>query len=172
MPIDQDSHMTESNQAPIAELKELLERRDIAMFVTSDSTGQMRSRPMTTQRVDDQGELWFMTRDDTSVAQDVVSTPQVCLNFAADDDNRYVVLYGDCKTVRDAKRIDEIWTVAHNAFFPDGKDDPKLVLLKVVPSRAEVWSGPSSSVGKLIAFAKALVTSDPEALGEKHELKR
>jgi len=160
------------NEDSIRELKELIETRDIAMFVTRNDGGQLKSRPMTTQSVEDNGDVWFMTHDDATVADDVQASPQVCLNYGKHDDNIYVSVYGTALRVRDAKRIEELWSVAHNAFFPEGKDDPHLLLLRVVPGSAEVWIGPSTSVGRVIAFAKALATSDVTALGEKRDLVR
>ena len=46
-------------------------------------------------------------------------------------------------------------------FFPQGKDDPDLVLIRVEIERAEYWDGPGTIAGKIFSLAAAAITGNP-----------
>jgi general stress protein 26 len=54
------------------------------------------------------------------------------------------------------------------AWFPDGVDDPRLILLKVTPETAEYWDGTSSKIVLAFSLLKAIVTGDQPDAG-KHD---
>jgi general stress protein 26 len=53
--------------------------------------------------------------------------------------NRFLSITGTGALIRDRKRVDEVWKPAYKLWFPEGKEDPNLVLLKLVPKHAEYW---------------------------------
>jgi len=83
---------------------------------------------------------------------------QVNLSYAQPDDNRYVSISGRANLVRDRSKIDELWSPFLKAWFPDGKDDPRVALLRVDVEQAEYWDAPSSTIIKLVGLARAIVT--------------
>ena len=50
--------------------------------------------------------------------------------------------------------------------FPQGKDDPNLVLIRVGIERAEYWDGPGTLVGKMLYLAAAAITGNPGVMPE------
>ena len=54
--------------------------------------------------------------------------------------------------------IDRLWNRYVAAWFPGGKDDPKLALLRLDPERAEIWVDASS----VVAGIKLLFGMDPK----------
>jgi general stress protein 26 len=44
-----------------AKLKELIEEINIGMLTTEDDDGTLRSRPLQTRAVEDDGSIWFFT---------------------------------------------------------------------------------------------------------------
>jgi hypothetical protein len=46
------------------------------------------------------------------------------------------------------------------AWFPKGKDDPQICLLRVHPERGELWDSPSSTIVNLVGYVKAVVTGE------------
>ena len=154
----------------IEELRDLIEGIDVAMFTTRDGGGKLHSRPLETQEVDEEGMIWFLTSRQTGVVGEVHSHPAICLTYASQAKNVYVCVSGKAQEIHDQAKISELWSPQDALFFPGGRDDPDLTLLRVTPEHAEAWTGPSGTVGKLLAFATAAITGDGEALGSKREI--
>jgi general stress protein 26 len=54
--------------------------------------------------------------------------------------------------------IKDKWSEPLRTWFPEGKDDPQLALIRVHPERGEFWDSPSSTVMYLYGYAKAALT--------------
>ena len=78
---------------------------------------------------------------------------------------------GSAKIVTDRKKIDELWNPFVKVWFPEGKDDPELVLIKIAPHSAEYWDSSSSKMVVLFNMAKALVTGEEYNEGEYGKIK-
>lgn len=137
-------------------LRELIKQIRICMLSTTDEHGHAHSRPMYTQHVEFDGDLWFFTYLDSNKVREVAAHPQVNASFS--DDNEWVSCSGPAMLVRDRAKTDELWRDDLKAFFPKGKDDPNLGLLKVEVEEAEYWDTPSSVVVRAYGYAKARLT--------------
>jgi len=153
------------------ELRELIDGIEVAMLTTAGPEGLFSSRPLRTQQVDEDGLLWFITRRDTRAVEEFIACPDVCLTYASPERNQYVAVYGSAGTVVDPAKLDALWSPINAVLFPEGRTDPGLVLLRIEPQRAECWVGPSSTVGKVLAFAGAALSGDPRGLGARHDLR-
>jgi hypothetical protein len=51
----------------------------------------------------------------------------------------------------------------------EGWDDPNVRVMRVEPSTAELWDGPSGSIVTLFKFAKAKLTGSKSNLGETQD---
>ncbi len=162
--------MQNSRSEQIDELRDLIKGIDVAMFTTRDGSGQLHSRPLQTQEVTDDGMIWFLTSRQTSVVGEVHGHPAICLTYTSHSDSTYVCVSGRAQEIHDQAKVSELWTPMHGVFFPGGRDDPDLTLLRVTPEHAEAWTGPSTTVGRMLAFATAAITGEPDALGDKREL--
>ncbi len=162
--------MQNTRTARIEELRDLIEGIDVAMFTTRDGGGKLHSRPMDTQEVDEDGMIWFLTSRQTGVVGEVHAHPAICLTYASKSKNTYVCVTGKAQEIHDQAKISELWSAEHSLFFSAGRDDPDLTLLRVTPDHAEAWTGPSGTVGKLLAFAAATITGDGEAMSSKKEI--
>jgi general stress protein 26 len=143
-----------------------------AMLTTEDERGRLVSRPMATQDIDSDGTLWFFTYADAPKVGNIQHDQQVNLTYMKEDDNRYISLSGTAQLVRDRARIEQYWKPFLQAWFPNGKDDPKLALLKVTVQSAEYWDGPGNFIGQAVVLAKDVITGDrsPGGANEKIEM--
>ena len=157
-----------TNQEAITKLRELINDIDIAMLTTVDDDGTLRSRPMGTQKAEFDGDLWFLTRVDTAKVDEIQRESQVNVSYAKPDKNRYVSVSGTAVLVSDKAKIDEFWDPIYKAFFPEGKDDPRLRLLKVHVQKAEFWTT-DNLIATVIGFAKALAGQESD-IGENEKL--
>jgi len=157
--------MEDTRQASIEKLKGLTEGIDFCMLTTING-GQLRSRPMSTQEMDEDGDLWFFTSDQTHKVDEIEADNRVNAAYSQPDDNVYVSVSGRGSIVKDRQKIEELWSPILKAWFPDGLEDPTLCLLKVSVEEAEYWDSPNSKIVQLVGFVKALVTGQPADGGD------
>ncbi len=150
-----DKATTQSEQ--LAKLREMIEDIDICMFTTAEPDGTLRSRPMSTQQSESDGDLWYYTLEDTPKVDELESDQRVNLSFASPKKNRYVSVSGTARIVRDRQKIKELWQPILEVWFPKGQDDPNLALIKVSVEQAEYWDDTSNKMVQLMKMVKAAV---------------
>ena len=161
--------MHHDRESAIAKLKELTEGIDFCMLTTIDS-GQLRSRPMSTQQAEFDGDLWFFTSDDTHKVEEIEKDDRVCVAYSNPSDSTYVSVSGRASVVKDRAKIEELWSPILKAWFPEGLDDPHLCLLKVSAEQAEYWESPSGTVVQILGFVKAIATGQQADWGDNEKL--
>lgn len=159
--------MQDKRQESIEKLKQLTEGIDFAMLTTIIGN-KLRSRPMSTQEFDENGDLWFFTNENTHKVDEIEANPQVNVAYSKPDDNTYVSVSGTGSISKDRAKIEELWSPILKAWFPKGIDDPELCLLKIEVNEAEYWDSPSSTIVQIAGFLKAIATGQ-EANGGEHE---
>ena len=159
-----------SREEQLRKLAELIKDVEFAMLTTVDEDGSLRSRPMATQQVEFDGDLWFFTRASAPKVDEVEQEQQVNVSYARPDKQHYVSVSGRARLVRDRAKIEELWNPAYKAWFPEGLDDPDLALLKVTAEKAEYWDGNSSAVAHLVGLVKAAVTGTSYQGGENEKV--
>lgn len=141
-----------------------------AMFTTAEIDGTLRSRPMRTQQVKPDGTLWFFTWEDSGKTHEIKHDRHVNVSYMSDADNTYVSVSGKARVVKDQAKIDELWHEPLKAWFPNGKDDPNIALIKVTIHQAEYWDTPSSTLVHLYGMAKAMITGEAADPGENKKI--
>ncbi len=149
--------MEDKRQESIEKLKGLIENIDFAML-TTHANGKLRSRPMSTQEFEFNGDLWFFTSEETHKVEEIEKDNEVNVAYSKPEDNTYISVSGTASIVKDREKIEELWNPILKAWFPKGLDDPSLCLLKVSVEEAEYWDSPSSTLVQIAGFVKALVT--------------
>ena len=150
-------------------LNEKIKDIKVAMLTTVDpSDGTLRSRPMVTQDVEFDGDLWFFTQASAPKVGEA-QEHQVNLAYASPADNCYVSVAGVAHLVRDRQKIEQFWKPMHSIWFSGGKDDPDLALLKVTVTSAEYWDGPSSKMVQIFQMARSRITGQ-QTLGTNEKL--
>lgn len=150
----------------IKKIGELMKGIKFAMLTTVEENGALHSRPMTTQEVEFDGDLWFFTRADAPKVWESGHHHQVSVSFANTEKSTFVAASGPATLVRDRSKIEELWKSPYKIFFPQGLEDPELALLKVEVERAEYWDSSPTAVGRVIDFAKAFLMKDVSKLGD------
>ncbi|NZA27364.1 pyridoxamine 5'-phosphate oxidase family protein [Luteimonas sp. SJ-92] len=154
----------------IRKLAGLIEDVDIAMLTTIGPDGRLVSRPLGTQEVEFDGDLWFATGADSGKVAEIRANPHVNVAYASPSKNVYVSVAGIASIVDDREKIERFWSPAMKIYFPEGKDDPNLRLIRVGAQSAEYWDGPGSAVGKALYLATAAVTGDAGAMSDNERI--
>ncbi|MEK6334400.1 MAG: pyridoxamine 5'-phosphate oxidase family protein [Acidobacteriota bacterium] len=155
----------------LLKLRELVKDIDFCMLTTIDENGDLHSRPMSANgEIDHAGNLWFFTGASSHKVSEVKSTPKVNVSFADPNNQNYVSITGSAQLVRDRRKIDELWKPEFKMWFPKGKEDPEVALLRIRLEKAEYWDSPSSTIAYAFNFVSALVTGEQPDFGENKKL--
>lgn len=144
----------------VKKFKELVRDVSICMFTTIDDHSNLFSRPMSTLQIDDEGNAWFFTNEFSETIQEVSRDNSVHLIYAHPGKNVYVTVKGTCSVILDRKKMDELWNPLLKAWFPQGIEDPKLCLVKVVTDEASYWNSNSGSMGVYFKMLKAIANRE------------
>jgi general stress protein 26 len=152
-----------------AKLWSLIKAAKFAMLVTEDGD-HLRGRPMAASQQNFDGTLWFFTRASSHKVAEVQGDSRVCVTYAEPSRQDYVSFSGRAALVRDRAEIDARWSELLRAWFPDGRDDPDVALLKVTVEQAEYWDSPNSAVVQLYGYAKAVLTGESPRVGDNRRV--
>ncbi len=144
----------------VKKFKELADDVNICMFTTIDDHNNLFSRPMSTIHIDNDGNAWFFTNEFSEKIQEVTKDNTVYLIYSHPGKNIYVSVKGACSVIVNRKKIDELWNPLLKAWFPLGKDDPKLCLVKVVTEEANYWNSKTGSMGLYFKMLKAIANRE------------
>ena len=146
----------DTQQEGMQELRKILDKADIAILTTTNSSGQLVSRPLAVHGKDFDGDLWFFTEDPSPKADEIRANPQV--NVSISTGKGYLSIAGTASLTRDQAKIDELWGPSVSAWFENGRDDPAVALIKVDADTAEYWSMDAPRVVSAVKMVKGLVT--------------
>ena len=62
------------------------------MFITHDEGKELVARPMSTQHVDDNGDLWFMSRKDSNKNRQIENGSHVHLFYGSISNSHYLAV--------------------------------------------------------------------------------
>lgn len=162
------------NDAPrdtdLHELGELIDGIEVAMLTTHAADGSLVSRPVQTLKLDANGELIFFTAANSHKITELTDDADANLAYAHPGEHRYVSVRGRARMDRDDDTIDELWTIAQKIFFPDGRDDPNLMVLRIRVRDAVYWETADSMVARAFDFARGLLEEKPSDLGKQGRL--
>ena len=136
-------------------IQQAVKDADTCFFCTGKAIGPSGgARPMNVRQVDDQGNLWFLSASDSHKNAELAADPVVKLYFQGSAHSDFLFLTGSATISRDAAKIKELWNFILKTWFTEGEDDPRITVIKVVPTEAYYWD---TKHGKAVAGAKMLV---------------
>ncbi|MEO5493789.1 MAG: pyridoxamine 5'-phosphate oxidase family protein [Sphingomonas sp.] len=104
------------------------------------------SEPLTAQLDEDQVDtLFFFIGKDNRLA----GGGQAMAQFVSKGHDFFACLSGTARVDNDFGMIDKLWNKQVEAWFPGGKDDPNLALLRFDIDDAEMWETDMSLAGKV-----------------------
>ncbi len=146
-----------------------VERIRFAMFVTS--AGRLRACPMTTQRADPDGRLWFLGAAGTEIVDDLAQPGDVLLVYSDPGSGLYHGVHGRANVRQDAGLARALWSKAAEVFLKEGPDGPDVRVIEVDVDRIESWQPEGTRIGQVMKIAAAAMGADvePSSLG-RHDV--
>ena len=124
----------------LKKIKELTEKASTCFFCTDITTGKsFATRPMAVQKVDDEGNFWFLSSVDSHKNSETNADPAVQLLFQGSDYSDFLNIYGTATINQDKQKIKELWNPILKTWFTEGEDDPRITVIKVEPSEGYYW---------------------------------
>jgi general stress protein 26 len=115
------------------------------------------SEPMTAQVDDDQpNALFFFAGRDNRIAEGGAAMAQ----FVSKGHDFFACMSGTVLKTNDRAEIDKLWNNQVEAWFPGGKEDPNLTLLRFDIESAELWETDISLGGRLKMLFGGTIHSD------------
>ena len=133
-------------------------KSDRTMFLGLAEGDDGHARPMTAQTENDEGgPIWFFTSTDNALYGQIGATSRAMAHFVSKGHDVWATVHGDLSTTQDRAIIDRLWNPFVAAWY-DGKDDPKIALIRLDAEKAEIWIDASS----IVAGLKMLIGIDPK----------
>jgi Uncharacterized stress protein (general stress protein 26) len=129
------THPSSDNREAIEKVRDLIKGIDTAMLTTVSEEGLV-SRPMKTQDVEFDGDLWFLTKKDTGKFHELLRNRQVNVAYAG---KSFVSVRGEAELIESPEKIKEFWSPVYGQLLETTPEDPNLVLVKVKAETAEYW---------------------------------
>ncbi|HQY20001.1 MAG TPA: pyridoxamine 5'-phosphate oxidase family protein [Ignavibacteria bacterium] len=145
-----------SESDAIEKVKELAEEIDICMLCTYEN-GRMMARPMSTQKVDDEGNVWFLSDKSSDSNRQIENNNEVDLLYSKDY-YKYLALHGSAEILFDKDKIKELWKKHAEIWFTEGVDDPRISVIKFNFDDGHYWDNKNGRIVQLTKMAASLLT--------------
>ena len=152
--------MEDNKKEQLKKFTELVEDIKTCMMITKDGSGKLNARPMSNAKVDDDGSVWFFTNEFSGKVAQISHENEIFLTYSSPSSNSYVAFNAIGELNDDKNKIEELWTPDMKAWFPEGKEDPKILLIHAKPIEAEYWDHSSSKIVMLFNMIKSAVTGN------------
>ena len=114
-------------------------KSDMTMMLGLDGARDGQTQPMTAQVEDDQGgPIWFFAASDNSLIDAMGESHRAIATFAAKGHGLFASISGELSVDTDRAVVERLWNPFVAAWY-EGKDDPKLRLLRLDPDSAKIW---------------------------------
>jgi general stress protein 26 len=135
-------------------------KSDMTVMLGLVGVEEEHSQPMTAQLGDDEenGPIWFFTAKDTNLVHALGQGHRAVASFASKGHEVFASIHGELAPDNDPAMIDRLWNPFVAAWYQDGKNDPKLQLIRFDPERAHIWLNERN----VFAGIKLLLGRDPK----------
>lgn len=131
------------------------------MTVMLGLTGRQggHAQPMTAQVEEAaRGPIWFFSAKEVELVRELGEGAPAAIQFAAKGHDLFASIEGRLVPDNDRETIDRLWSPFAAAWYEEGKDDPKLQLLRFDPEHGEIWLNENS----MFAGIRMLLGRDPK----------
>jgi general stress protein 26 len=151
----EDNFKNLAGEEGLEKIKELANEAGSCFFCTGIVTGQpFDTRPMAPEEIDDNGDFWFLSADDSHKNKELEIDPSAQLLFQGSAYSNFLSLYGKVTISKDKQRIEELWDPTMKNWFTEGIDDPRITVLKFTPTQGYYWD---TKHGMAVAAVKRII---------------
>jgi general stress protein 26 len=149
----EQNHADLLDQDALEKIRELCDKKSCFFCTDWGTGGPFQTRPMSVQKIDEQGHLWFLSASDSHKNEEISEDPAVQLLFQGSAHSDFAVLSGHATITTDKAIIKDLWEPILKTWFTEGVDDPRITVIDVAVEDGYYWD---TKHGQLVAFAKQL----------------
>ena len=159
-----------ASEDAIKKMKEIADKVGICMFCTNIDSAPFETRPMGTAKVDEQGYFWFLSPKESHKNEEIGAVDHVHLIYSDPSASHFMNVCGHATISQDKQKIYELWNDFDKAWFTEGKDDPRITVICVKPTKAYYWDTKYGKAVTLLAIAASALTGKTADAGVEGEL--
>ena len=139
-------------------IEDLAGKNKTCFFCSGIKTGNpVTVRPMAVQKMDEEGNFWFLSANDSHKNQDILADNHVQLLFQGSAHSDFLSIYGVASISTDKELIKELWEPIIKTWFTGGVDDPRITVIKVATSQGYYWDNKHGDAIALVKMAAGAV---------------
>ncbi len=132
---------------------------ETCFMCTGISTGKkMNTRPMSVQKIDDEGNFYFLSAADSHANSDILHEPHAQLFFKGSSHSDFLTVYGYAKILKDKNLIKELWQPVYKTWFTEGENDPRITVIKLSADDGYYWDNKHGNAIALLKMAVGAIT--------------
>jgi general stress protein 26 len=159
------SNISDARHDPIGQIWDKLDKVHAVMLGSPDHRQHMQ--PMAPQTSREENAIWFYTKTTTDIARAAGGGGGHVHMCIVGDNDWYACLDGHLETMHSVEHAERFWSSITEAWYPGGKNDPELIMLRFTPSTGEIWASTSSTIKFGWEIAKANLTDEEPDVGYK-----
>ena len=139
-------------------IKELAGKNNTCFFCTGIKSGEpLTTRPMSVQKMDEQGNFYFLSANDSHKNKDIEQDNNVHLLFQGSGHSDFLSIYGTATISTDKALIEELWEPIVKTWFTGGVDDPRITVIKVATQEGYYWDNKHGDAIALVKMAAGAI---------------
>lgn len=143
-----------NHKKALEKMTALVESIKTGMLVTCLSDRPLNVVPMTTKKIDGEGNIWFLSRLDSSQNCNIAQEPEVQLLYSAPGNKEFISIYGMASIHLDPEKLKDLYHASDDAWFT-GLDDPNLTAIKITPKESYYWDEKQNNYADLFKMDKS-----------------
>lgn len=147
----------------------VIEETGVGMLTTRFAGG-LRARPLEPRVDRGAGVLYFIIDVRGLKDDEIEAVPDVCFTIVDAHAKAYLSITARATVLRDPLLAARFWKKTDDVWWPDGPGDGHVRVIRLDPSRAELWDGPASSEAIRHEFDRARATGGKPNLGESRKV--
>lgn len=125
--------------------------------------------PMTTKKVDKDGDIWFLSGEDSQHNSNIHADPRVQLLYSDPSDMEFISIYGEAEIINNRETLKDLYEKIDDNWF-EGVDDGNLRAIRVTPKEAYYWDTKQNKYISLFKMGVSAITGEDADIGEKGKL--
>jgi general stress protein 26 len=139
-------------------IKELAGKSNTCFFCTDIQSGKpLTVRPMSVQKMDEEGNFWFLSASDSYKNKELAADNKVHLLFQGSAHSDFLSIYGEADISTDKELIKELWEPILKTWFTEGVDDPRITVIHVKTNEGYYWDNKHGNAVALMKMAAGAV---------------
>lgn len=133
---------------------------DMVLMLGANGVDDGHAQPMTAIVHEEMGGkyLYFFTTKTNTIVREMQENNRAIATFASKGHDVWASINGTLMKHQDRATIDTLWNSKVAAWYPNGKEDPSLQLIRLDPESAQIWLNENN----LMAGMKAMLGRDPK----------